>query len=144
MRYVPTNSMWGPWKGLRQIQREMDRLLGEFPLRRASAFPPVNIWTNEQGALVTAELPGVEADSLDVTATGNTLTVRGQRDLPDGEDGRRWHRRERRGGQFTRTVELPFNIDGDSVHATYRDGVLTIDMQRPEVEKPRKITVQAS
>lgn len=138
-------TFWDPWRKLRTLEREMDRLFGDITRRNAAAFPPVNIYTNADGAVVTAELPGMNPESLDVSAMQNTLTVRGERTMPEPEGGERiWHRQERTGGKFTRSIELPFRIDPDSVHARYDRGVLRVELAKPETEKPRKIAVQVS
>lgn len=135
------------WTGLsdmfdqmNRLQRQMDRLF-----ERGSAeplqFPPVNIYANADGAMITAELPGVDPDHLDISAMQNTLTIRGQRSIAQPAEGQTWHRRERREGQFARTIQLPFAIDPDSVTASCRDGVLEVRVARPEETKPRKIAV---
>lgn len=135
------------WTGLsdmfdqmNRLQRQMDRLL-----ERGSAgplqFPPVNIYANADGAMITAELPGVDPGNLDISAMQNTLTIKGERSIAQPAEGQTWHRRERREGQFARTIQLPFAIDPDSVIASCRDGVLEVRVARPEETKPRKIAV---
>lgn len=133
---------WNPWRRLRDLEQEMRRLFGESDRPRRGVFPPVNIWTNADGAVVTAELPGVDPKDMDIVAVGNTLTLGGQLGAPEFAEGSVWHRRERPSGKFSRSIELPFAIDPDSVEARCRDGVLEIRLQRPEQQKPRKITVQ--
>ena len=135
---------YSPWREMRRLRNEMDRLFTEFDAPRASAFPPVNVWTGEQGVVVTAELPGVDPEKLEIDARRETLTIRGERVRPDNEEGRAWHRRERRAGSFARTIELPYRIDSDSVDASCRDGVLRITLTRPEEEKPRRIEVRTN
>lgn len=132
-----------PWRRLLELQQQMDRLFGQYDRPRGTGSPAVNIWTNADGAVVTAELPGVDPAKLEITAVNNTLTIRGERDAPDEGQDRTWHRRERPAGPLARTVQLPFAIRGDSVQATCRNGVLTVKVQRPEEEKPRKIVVQS-
>ena len=131
-----------PWRQLREMQRRMDRLFGEFLRPLAPAFPPVNVYTNDEGAVITAEVPGVEADDLDVSVSGQTVTIRGERKAEDVGEDARWHRQERRFGSFSRQIEMPFTIDPDSVEASCRDGVLEVRLRRVESEKPRKIPVQ--
>lgn len=133
-----------PWRRLRQLQEEMHRTLADHDRPRATAFPPVNIWTNPEGLVVTAELPGVEPESLEISALRETLTIRGERKPLDAVGGATWHRRERRYGTFTRTIDLPYAIDAESVDASCRNGVLRIALRRPEAEKPRKIEVKTA
>jgi HSP20 family protein len=129
---------------MRQLRNEMDRLFGEIGRPRAAAFPPVDIWTSQDGVVVTAELPGVDPSELEISAMRDTLTIRGERRAPVVDANRSWHRRERGTGKFSRTIELPHMIDTDSVDASCRDGVLRIGLKRPEAEKPRRIEVRSS
>ena len=127
---------------MNRLHDEMDRLFGSVPGTIGSAFPPVNVHTDSDGATVTAELPGVEPKELDISVHNRTLTLRGERKAPETGKDEGWLRRERAFGQFTRSVDLPFAVDADNVEATYRDGVLKIQLQRSEADKPKQITVQ--
>ena len=126
------------------MQEEMGRIFQEYDRPRATAFPPVNIWTSEDGLVVTAELPGIDPEALEISAFRETLSIRGERNFPETDADTTWHRRERRYGRFSRTIDLPFAIDADSVDASFRDGLLRIGLRRPEEEKPRKIEVRGA
>ena len=132
-----------PWCGARRLRREVDRLFRGRTVPPADAFPPVNVWTDEDGAVVTAELPGVEPEALEITTTGQALTIRGKRESEEAGEGATWYRHERASGSFVREIELPFAIDHDHVEATCRDGILEIRLQRCEADKPKKIAVQS-
>jgi HSP20 family protein len=129
---------------LGELRREMDRLFADWDRPRPAAFPPVNILAHEAGLVVTAELPGVAPADLEISAIRDGLTIRGTLPEPEAEEGRTWHRRERRSGSFSRTIQLPYAIDAESVDATCRDGVLRIALARPEQDKPRRIPVQTA
>ena len=137
-----------PFRELRRLQDEVGRLVqasapaGGLGLAAAAAggFPAVNVYAGRDGIAVVAELPGVEAGDLEVHAHQDTLTIRGAR-RPPSEDGRAYHRRERRSGAFTRTVQLPYRVDPDRVEARLEDGVLRLSLQRPEEDRPRRITI---
>jgi HSP20 family protein len=135
--------MWNPWRTLHRLEREMDRAFGSARSPRAAAFPPVNIYTSADGATVTAELPGVKPEDIDLSVVGQSLILRGERKPDDAGDSQTWHRNERAFGQFSRSIDLPFRVDGESVKASCRDGVLEVRLERSEADKPRKITVQA-
>ena len=105
-------------------------------------FPPVNLWLGENSVVVTAELPGIGADDVDISVQGDMLTLRGER-KPESADGASWHRRERVYGRFSRSIQLPFRVDHDKVKARFDNGVLEIELTRPEADKPRKISVKA-
>ncbi|MBI3180748.1 MAG: Hsp20/alpha crystallin family protein [Myxococcales bacterium] len=115
--------------------------LGTPSRRSGGAYPPVNVFDDGQRFLVRAEVPGVKKDSLEVTAQGDQLTIRGERPAPArGEEGR-YHRRECQYGPFRRTVTLPEPIDAEKIEATYRAGVLEVVLPRTPEAQPRKISV---
>ncbi|HLL88101.1 MAG TPA: Hsp20/alpha crystallin family protein [Tepidisphaeraceae bacterium] len=137
-----------PFRELRRLHDEMGRLAGALApaaghaaAAAAGGFPAVNVHAGRDGIAVVAELPGVEPGDLEVHAHQDTLTIRGAR-RPAAEDGRAYHRRERRGGAFTRTVQLPYRVDPDRVEARLEDGVLRLSLGRPEEDKPRRIEIK--
>lgn len=103
--------------------------------------PRLNVWNNQESAVVTVQLPGVDPAELDLSLDGNTLTLRGERKPFELGEHESLHRRERRFGSFVRTVELPFEVENESVSARYEHGVLEVTLPRAESNKPRKITV---
>ncbi len=132
-----------PFRELQQIQDEMDRLFHRaYP--RATEYPPLNIWSNEEETIVQAELPGYSPDEIDISVVQNTLTLRGERKPDALQQGDTYHRRERRTGRFVRTVELPFEVDNSAVEAESKVGILSIRLPRAEEHKPKKIQVKAS
>lgn len=78
---------------------------------------------------------------MEINLTGDTLTIRGERRLPELPENAKFHRRERSYGQFTRNLQLPFTIDAESVSASFKNGVLKIHLPRTEQDKPKKIAV---
>ena len=129
-----------PFRELRRLQEEMDRLAGAFTPAAAS-FPAVNLYAGRDGIAVSAELPGVAKDELEIHAHRDTLTLRGTR-RPAAEDEAAFHRRERRSGAFTRTIQLPFRVDPERIEARLENGVLQLSLQRPEEDKPRRIEIK--
>ena len=135
------------WRDMDRLQQDMSRLFGDLNVnrtRRASSFPAINVWAAEESARVTAEIPGVSKDDLEINVTGDTLTlsgVRGQDDLPEGA---RYQRQERRFGEFSRSIQLPYTVDVNKVKALFKNGVLSVDLPRVKAEKPKKIAVKAS
>lgn len=103
----------------------------------------VEIWEDDLGIHVEAELPGVKPEDVDVTLEGSVLTVRGQKSEPQRDPQVQYHCRQRRYGQFVQQFQVPSTVDPSKVVANLRDGVLHIQVEkRPEV-KPRKIEVKA-
>jgi HSP20 family protein len=127
-----------------RFQREVDRLLGSgaAPSTSMQTYPPISVWLSDDSVVVTAELPGFSTDDVELTVQDDTLTLRGERNAPDAE-GTAWHRRERPAGRFSRRVDLPFRVDGEGVDARFRDGVLAVEMKRPEADRPRRIEISA-
>jgi HSP20 family protein len=105
-------------------------------------FPAINIWANEEGQFISAEMPGFKAEDINIDATADTLTISGTRKIDESGDEPRYHRNERGYGEFTRTVQLPFMIDTENVKASYKNGILAIHLQRAEADKPKKISVK--
>ncbi len=138
-----------PFRELRRLQDEMGRLVqasapaGGLGLAAAAAggFPAVNVYAGRDGIAVVAELPGVEPGDLEVHAHRDTLTIRGGR-RPAAEGEEAYHRRERRSGVFTRTLQLPYRVDPGRVEARLEDGVLRLSLGRPEEDKPRRIEIK--
>ncbi len=132
---------------MERLQREMNRLFeGVVPrrLRSAPSYPAMNVWSNQDGALITAEVPGVQPEHIDISVVGETLTLTGARLAPEVGEDARYHRQERGYGKFSRSIELPFRVDADQVQATFNQGVLQIRLPRAEEDKPRKISVQVA
>jgi HSP20 family protein len=110
----------------------------------AASYPPLNIWSNEEGLVITAEVPGISPDEIEISVVGETLTLSGERKAEELDEGTRYHRQERGSGKFSRTVQLPFPVDVDEVNALFVDGVLEIKLPRTEADKPRKIAVKSA
>lgn len=130
---------------LDQLQREMNRLFEGYTGSgrvSAPAFPPLNVYTNADEMLLTAELPGVNLSEMTLTVKDRTLTLEGTREADDLPEDAITHRRERASGAFTRTVALPFDVEADKVEASLVDGILQVHLPRAEATKPRKIEIK--
>jgi HSP20 family protein len=130
---------------MRRLQREMDRLMDRtsWGLETPSCYPAMNAWANEDGVIITAELPGFKPQEIEISVASDTLTVSGNREPEDVGEGVTYHRRERGCGGFTRAFQLPFLVQGDEVEAEFEKGVLRITLPRAEADKPKKIAVKA-
>ncbi|MDR1520626.1 MAG: Hsp20/alpha crystallin family protein [Planctomycetota bacterium] len=105
--------------------------------------PAFNVWADSDSALLVGELPGVKMEHIEVTASGNTIKIKGERQDEAG-DNQSYLRRERIGGSFERDFELPFRIDAAKVEAKLGNGILEVNIPRAESDKPRKITVASN
>ena len=134
------------WQEMERIRREMNRLFdsdqpGRF--RPAPGYPALNVWTSEEGLVVTAELAGVNVDDIDISVVNETLTLSGARRPDQAGEEVKYHRRERGHGKFTRALQLPYPVDSEKVEASFKNGVLHITLPRAEEDKPRKIEIKA-
>jgi HSP20 family protein len=131
---------------MERLRREMNRLLSGHlsGTAVASGFPAMNVWTNEDGAVVTAELPGIDPKGIDISVNNDTLTVTGCRQPQELQEGVTYHRRERGCGSFSRSFQLPFQVEAGKVSASFERGVLQITLPRAEADKPRKIAVKTA
>jgi HSP20 family protein len=104
----------------------------------------MNVWAYEDGAVVTAELPGVNTEDIDISVVGDTLTLTGSRQPDELKEDETYHRRERGYGRFTRAFQLPFQVEADKVEAIFEQGVLHISLPRAEADKPKKIAIKTA
>jgi HSP20 family protein len=136
------------WDPFRDLQREVGRLFESFePLhtwRSRRYFPAINLYDAGERYVLTAELPGMTAEDIDLSITGEMLTLRGERKRPEGIADDSYRRQERQFGRWARTVTLPERVDGARVIAGFAQGILTVTLPKDEVAKPRQITVGAT
>lgn len=132
-----------PWHEMDDIRQEMNRLFNR-ALGEQKEYPAVNIWTNPESAIVTAELPGYDHNDINLSVVGDVLTISGRRIKQDLKEGQQYHREERGAGRFERSLRLPFLVDNEKVEANFRNGVLQINLPRAESDKPKKIQIKTS
>jgi HSP20 family protein len=141
--------MWNTeWDPFRPLLLWDDRPFGNAlrsrsPVRRArQAFPPVNVWENEEGAVITAELPGIAAKDFDISVDGTVVTFEGK--IPERKPEGTLVRQERaNGGSFARSIDLGFPVDQEKVDARYKHGVLEIMVPKAASAQRKKIAVKA-
>ena len=135
-----------PWGGFGALRREMDELFDRFgtfsPALARSAFPALNLYESEDAYVLTAEIPGIGPEDLEISLEGSTVTLRGERKVAS-EEGASVHRSERPAGAFRRAIDLPVPIDGEKVEAKHRHGVLTLRLPKAPEHRPRQISVKA-
>lgn len=131
-----------PFLEMRRMQQEVNQRLAGLTANAAQEFPPINLWVGEESVAVTAELPGIAPDEVDLTVRENTLTLKGECVARAEEEKSIWHRRERPYGSFARTVQLPFRVDPEQVEARFANGLLEVELHRPEADRPKKIQIK--
>ena len=105
--------------------------------------PAVDVHETADEIVVTAALPGMKADDVEITMTGQQLTLRGEFKADDEIERDQYLYRERRFGSFSRSIALPVRVQGDRADATFTDGILTLRIPKAEEVKPRQIRVNA-
>jgi len=129
------------------LREAMDQLFNESYLRNrhqnggAAWQLPLDAYANEDAIVLTADVPGLKPEELEVTLEGDTLTIRGE--LKNRDEQRNYVLRERPTGRFERTLTINTPIDSSKVEATFADGVLTLTLPKAEAVKPKQIKVNA-
>ncbi len=127
---------------MERIQSEMKQLFSGRRLLFNPDYPLMNVWTNENGAIITTEMPGIDPENIDIEVKGETVTLSGSRIAEKLKEGEIYHRQERPYGRFKRTVTLPFRVNHEKVEALYQRGILKISLPRSENDKPKQIEVK--
>jgi len=140
-----------PLRDLLFLQERMSRIFDEALLKyRASGavsggwYPPVDIYETEENIILKAELPGVAPESVSIDVGENTLSLRGERKLEKGLMDENYYRMERFYGTFHRAFSLPYPVDGESVKASFKDGVLKITVPKKRQPGAGSIKVKVS
>jgi HSP20 family protein len=144
---------WDPFRDMVSMRSQMDRLMDEW-LRASNNWEngenghairlALDVSENEGSFTVRASIPGVHPEDLDVSFSDNALTIKGETREEHIGENERFHLRERRFGQFMRTIALPVAVDADNINAHFENGVLTLTLPKAEETKPRKISIQSN
>jgi HSP20 family protein len=139
---------WESFRNLDDIQGEMNRLFDSFFGQPATVAAGERVWAplgdmyeTKDDLFVTFELPGVREKDVNVSITGDMLTVKGERRSERDVKEEGYYRLERVYGKFERSMPLPIPVQADKVKATYRDGVLEIRLPKVEEVKPKEIKI---
>lgn len=125
-----------------QLQRDMNRLFSNMGQKSPQEYPAVNIWEKDGKAVVTAELPGIDPEKLDISVSGETVTIAGTALQETFAEDQTYLRQERGIGNFKRNIQLPFQIDAQAVEARYEKGILMITLPRAKEDLPKKIKIK--
>ena len=148
---------WRPFVDLTRWERDMDRMMGDFFGRRMRSWwpersfrteeldvraPAVDVFEEKDDIVVKAEIPGMDKDNIQVNLTDHTLTIKGEKKKEEEINEENYYRSERSYGSFLRTLELPKDVHGDKVKATFKNGVLEVRMPKTEEAKAKEIKVK--
>jgi HSP20 family protein len=137
-----------PYREIGTLQERFNQLFGgtgrrdrEEELSLGAWIPPVDIEEDKERIVLTAELPGMKENDIDIQMEGGVLTIRGERKFENEKEGKNYHRVERSYGQFVRSFTLPNNVDRENIGAEFKDGLLHIELPKREEAKPRQIKI---
>ncbi len=140
---------WDPFRNITTLQDRINRLFEDaFPREQGMEEdlmcvwrPQVDIYENESGFIILVDLPGVDKQNVSVEVKENILTISGERAVYGPEQDDLYYRRERSCGTFQRSFSLRTMIAPDKIKASFKNGVLKIEIPSPEEEKPRQVSV---
>jgi len=145
MRFSPELD---PFGALLALQQELGRVFDsprgiDLGPSGRGVYPAANVFSDREGYVLKMEVPGVAPDALALETEGRTLKVSGRRE-PQGQENGGFHRRERNFGEFSRSFQLPPDLDLGRTEATVKHGMLTVRIPKREEAKPRQISVKAA
>jgi len=139
---------WDPYREMARMSRLMDRWFEDVP-RMWMSEPdggdgnvPLDLYETDDAVVVRATLPGVKPEDVDITITGETLTVRGESKREEEEKKRNYYRQESWFGSFVRSIALPTQVEADKAEAVFENGVLKLTIPKAEEAKPKTIKVK--
>ena len=147
---MPDLVRWEPFRELISLREAMDRLFEESFVRPwGGRLAPlgvealaVDMYETDDDIVVKASLPGVKPEEVDISVTGNTLTIKGETKAEEEVKEKNYIRRERCYGAFSRALTLPTQVDVNKAEAVFENGVLTLTLPKAEEVKPKTIKVK--
>lgn len=141
---------WNPWREMFSVGNRGNAAFDEFfypaGMRENAAAvgnwnPVVDVYENDDHFVIKADLPGIDKKDIALDVKENVLTLKGERHGDEEVKKENAHCRERVYGRFARAFKLPNHVDATKITADYRDGVLKIEIPKPEAAKPQPITI---
>lgn len=138
---------WEPVREMISLREAMDRLFNDaftrpLDLVSGTGLPSIDMYQTNDKVVVKASLPGLKSDDVQISVTGEVLTLRGEmhedKEVKDAE----YYIRENRQGSFERSVLLPTDVEADKAKADFENGILTITLPKAEQVRPKTITVK--
>ncbi len=139
---------WEPMREMMTLREAMDRLFDDaftrpFSLSGVSTVPAIDLYQTDDEVVVKAALPGYTPEDVQISVTGEHLTLRGEYKRENGHENATYHLREQRSGSFERSVTLPTHVQTDRARAEFENGILTIVLPKSDAVKPKTINIKA-
>jgi len=145
-----TMQRWEPFKEMLSLRDAMDRLFEDSFVkpwtvtRNAGVYSvPLDIYQTDKDVIVKASIPGYKPEEVNITVSGDTLTIKGEHKEEKETKEAEYMLKERQYGVFSRTVSIPVNIQSDKAEASFDDGVLTLQLPKSEEIRPRQIKIKS-
>ncbi|MBW7859684.1 MAG: Hsp20/alpha crystallin family protein [Rhodocyclaceae bacterium] len=138
---------WDPWREMEDLFDRYARTTGlarggsQEPLASQDWSPRVDIAETEARFVIKAEIPDVKKEDVQVSVDNGVMTIKGERRQEKEEKGKKFHRIERQYGSFRRSFSLPENVDTGAISASFKDGLLTVELPKTTKSKPKSIAV---
>lgn len=140
---------WDPFREMITLRSAMDRMFEDSITRRyqdvagtGEEYLPLDIYQTENDLVIKAALPGVKPDEVDISLTGDVLTIRGEHKESTDMKDENYARKEIRYGKFGRAITIPMQIQNDKVEASFENGILTLVLPKAEAIKPKQIKIK--
>ena len=139
-----------PFREMEDMERRMEDIIGRplyplawrrLPVEEREWTPAVEVFEKEDQFVVKAELPGMKEDDIDISVVGDTLTIKGERKAESEVKEEDYYCCERSYGSFYRSVALPSNVNAEKIEASYKEGILEINLPKVPEVKPKKIAI---
>lgn len=139
---------WEPVREMMTLREAMDHLFDDaftrpLSMSAVSAMPAIDLYQTADEIVVKAALPGLKPDEVQISVTGEVLTLRGEFKQQEEKKEATWHMREQRYGSFERSIMLPTEVQTDKAKADFENGILTVSLPKAEAVKPRTINIKA-
>ncbi len=142
---------WEPMRDMVTLRDAMDHLFDEAFTRPwgpadggvGMGMPAVDMYQTDDEVVVKLAVPGMKPEDVQISVTGDTLSIKGETKEESDAKEKAYHIRERRWGSFERTITLPTAVKSDKAHAEFENGVLSVSLPKAEEVKPRMINIKA-
>ena len=141
---------WNPMRDMFSFRHQMNHLFddvfgsvvrGDSGLSMWNRYPTVDIYDNDENIIIKAELPGIDKKDIVIDVKDGVLTLKGERSSDKEVKEENFYRKESFSGTFQRVFTLPMEVESEKIKAEYKDGILKIEVPKPEAEKPKEVAI---
>jgi len=145
-----TMMRWEPFRGVTSLRNAMDRLFENSLIRPSRLWPelergelPLDMYQTTNDVVIKASLPGVKPEEVDISITGDLLTIKGEHKADQEMKQENYFYKEQQYGTFTRSIIIPVQVKSEEAEAVFNNGVLTLTLPKAEAVKPKQIKMKS-